>query len=64
MVRVLEEAKIGERAGEFEAGVSGGGHREVNAEEADGEHEENGNGGGEFPRVEREPLRFGLLGGG
>lgn len=60
----LEEAKIGERAGELEVGVSGGGQGEVNAEEAGGEHEEDGDGDGEFPRVQWEPLRFGLLGGG
>lgn len=65
MIRVLlEEAKIGERAGELEVGVSGGGQGEVNAEEAGGEHEEDGDGDGEFPRVQREPLRFGLLRGG
>lgn len=58
----LEEAKIGEGAREFEIGVSGGGHGEVNAEEAGRENEEDGDGDGEFPCVEWEPLRFGLLG--
>lgn len=57
----LELAKIGEGAREFEIGVSGGGHGVVNAEEADGENDEDGDGNGEFPRVEWKPLRFGLL---
>lgn len=60
----FEYAKIGEGTGQFEVGGSGGGHGEVNAEDAGGEDKEDGDDGGKFPRVEREPLQFGLLSGG
>ena len=64
MKLLLEEAKIGEGAGELDAAVLGGGHGEVDAEKAGREDEEDPDGGAEFPAVEREPLRFRLLGSG
>ncbi|RYR76592.1 hypothetical protein Ahy_A01g001181 isoform A [Arachis hypogaea] len=59
---LLEEEKIGESAWELDAAKFGGG--EVDAEKASGEKEEYGDGRGEFAAVERELLRFGILGGG
>ncbi|KAL4397893.1 hypothetical protein AHAS_Ahas01G0237400 [Arachis hypogaea] len=59
---LLEEEKIGESAWELDAAKFGGG--EVDAEKASGEKEEYGDDRGEFAAVERELLRFGLLGGG
>ncbi|KAL4293814.1 hypothetical protein AHAS_Ahas18G0165700 [Arachis hypogaea] len=61
---LLEEEKIGESAWELDAAEFGGGHREVDAEKANGEEEEYGDGHSKFAAVERELLQFGLLGGG
>ncbi|KAL4345870.1 hypothetical protein AHAS_Ahas11G0321600 [Arachis hypogaea] len=57
---LLEEEKIGESAWELDGAKFGG---EVDAEKASGKEEEYDDGRSEFADVERELLRFGLLGG-
>lgn len=61
---IFEHAKIGDGAGELELAVLGGRHGGVDAEEAGREDQEDSNGGGQLPARKREPLEFGLLGGG
>lgn len=64
MRNVLEQAKIGNGARQLEFTILGGGHGQVDADEAGREDHENAESRRELPSRQRKPLGLGLLSGG